>query len=586
MRTLDRLSAELPARATRHRVSAAILAMLLVLVLVPVPVVGQNEGLVEVTYLPTDDIFPNPERGFYRWTEGVPGGATLNPVTLAGYRAENQSLIIRLYYIADFRESDFTHSFLNQIETDFGAMREAGIKSILRFRYTKNENDPDAPLERVLGHLEQLRPVFERNYDVIAAVQAGFIGAWGEWHASSNNLTTPDNMRAVLFKILDVLPGRHVQVRYPEAKMQIFATHTALTPEQAFDGSNIARTGHHNDCFLASRNDVGTYRISPTWEKNYLSADNRYLPMGGETCRVREGEYFHCENALHEMEWLRWSYLNSSYYRGILDHWVDEGCMPDVMRRLGYRFVMQQGRFSEQVRPGGALRFELDITNEGFASPFNPRGLQVILKSLLDPEVVYEVNLPSDPRLWLGGQSQSLAFDLGIPEDLEEGFFETYLFLHDPVSGLRARPEYAVRMANENVWVESSGYNDLGHLLVVDAEAPGGDYDGPLWFVPEGTSTSAEAETPGTSPSITLGVNYPNPFNSSTTITFELPDARHVTMDIYNLLGQKIGRILDGHRREGMHEVAFEAVDLPGGIYYYVLTAGGVSTVRSMILVK
>lgn len=80
---------------------------------------------------------------------------------------------------------------------------------------------------------------------------------------------------------MDVVPKRTVGIRYPEAKMRIFDTQEPLGPEEAFDGSYRSRAAHLNDCFLASPIDVGTYRIDPEWEKQYLSKENRYLPMGG-----------------------------------------------------------------------------------------------------------------------------------------------------------------------------------------------------------------------------------------------------------------------------------------------------------------
>ena len=63
-------------------------------------------------------------------------------------------------------------------------MRAAGFKCILRFAYTKVQQATppynDAPLSRVLMHIEQLRPVVQANEDVVLVLQAGFIGTWGE----------------------------------------------------------------------------------------------------------------------------------------------------------------------------------------------------------------------------------------------------------------------------------------------------------------------------------------------------------------------------------------------------------------------
>ncbi len=549
------------------------------------------QELITVSYSESDENFANPERGFYNWTEGVPGQAPLNAQNLASIREEGKSLIIRLYYIANFRDSDFPQTFLDQIEGDFAAMREAGIKSIIRFRYTKSQDDPDAPLERIEAHLDQLQPIFERNYDVISVAQAGFIGAWGEWHASANNLANTTGRRAVLFQFLDVLPKeRVVQTRGPDYKWAIFDHNEPLTEEQAFDGSHLSRTGHHNDCFLASPTDVGTYHgLDIEATKEYLSQENKYLPMGGETCRLRDdaGDRYHCESAIEEMEWLRWSYMNSSYYAGILDHWRDNGCMPEIERRLGYRFVMREGVFSEEVRPGGSLHFDLEIENVGFASPYNPRGLQVIMRNAFDPDKKWIADLPEDPRLWMAGETEQLSHQLGIPEEMDDGFYELFLSLPDPTDSLRERSEYAIRTGNQRTWDEDTGYNNLNHLLIIDGAAGGPDHDGSLVFREYGTEigTSTE-ESPGLPSRMELHQNFPNPFNPTTNIRFELPIAGEVRLTVYDVIGREVAVLANGRLSAGHHEIAFNASDLGSGTYIYRLQTGNQVQTRQMLFVK
>ncbi|MEX0679840.1 MAG: DUF4832 domain-containing protein [Balneolales bacterium] len=478
---------------------SAVLTILLVSLFIGQCDSARDLELTNISYEPTDEIFPNPERGFYVRHNYTPGGSPLDVETLMEGRDENITQIGRSYYIEEFRNSDLSQDFLDLLEEDFEAIREAGVKTYLRFRYSVSIGDPDAPLDRVLSHIEQLGPTFQRNYDVISFLQGGFIGAWGEWHASTNNLEEPENMRAILFKMLDVLPEeRSVVVRSPRHKMNVFETNHPFTDEQAYDGSNTARTGHHNDCFLASPTDVGTYvlgrypnfdledSITVDWIKNYLSQENKYLPMGGETCNPRPdaGDRFHCENALEEMEWLRFSYLNRGYSRQILDTWVDQGCMPEVQRRLGYRFAMLNGSFSQAATPGGIFHVNLDMINEGFASPYNPRGLQIVLRSVDNPSQVWKVDLPDDPRYWHGGESIRLSHELGIPEGLSDGAYEVLLNLPDPAENLRHRPEYAIRLANAGTWEEATGFNRLNHRLIIDSSAGGRAYSGDLTFEP------------------------------------------------------------------------------------------------------
>ena len=78
----------------------------------------------------------------------------------------------------------------------------------------------------------------------------------------------------------------------------------------------------------------------------------------------------------------------------------------------------------------------------------------------------------------------------------------------------------------------------------------------------------------------TLSNNYPNPFNPSTAIRFELPKHEHVQLAVYNLLGQKVARLVDNTMQVGSHTVRWDGrdhrgCDLPTGVYVIELRAGG-----------
>jgi hypothetical protein len=86
--------------------------------------------------------------------------------------------------------------------------------------------------------------------------------------------------------------------------------------------------------------------------------------------------------------------------------------------------------------------------------------------------------------------------------------------------------------------------------------------------------------------SFALDQNYPNPFNPSTVIRFELPKASQVTLEVFNVLGQKVVTLADGRMTAGVHEATFDAANQPSGIYFYRLTYDGGSDTKKMILVK
>jgi hypothetical protein len=83
-----------------------------------------------------------------------------------------------------------------------------------------------------------------------------------------------------------------------------------------------------------------------------------------------------------------------------------------------------------------------------------------------------------------------------------------------------------------------------------------------------------------------LNPNYPNPFNSATMISFDLPISGNVRLAVYNLLGQKVATLVDGWTEEGQHAVNWDAAGYSSGIYFYRLTAGDRVFTKRMTLLK
>jgi hypothetical protein len=83
-----------------------------------------------------------------------------------------------------------------------------------------------------------------------------------------------------------------------------------------------------------------------------------------------------------------------------------------------------------------------------------------------------------------------------------------------------------------------------------------------------------------------LGQNYPNPFNPATTISYSLPARADVKLGIFNLLGQKVAEFHLGNQAAGNHSFRFTGESLSSGIYFYRLSAGEMSAVKKMVLMK
>lgn len=523
-----------------------------------------------VSYENDNTNFPNPERGFYHHTEVR--SSSFNPLSessLRGYRNEGISLIIRVFYLEKFVDAPLSSTYLDLLRADFSTARKAGVKIIVRFAYTSKSTAPygDATPERVLQHIKQLGPVLRENSDVITVVQAGFIGAWGEWYYTDHfatQLGTPNetdwnNRRAVVNAMLAEFPAdRSVQVRTPDIKRKLVQNTTAITAGEAFANTPKARIGHHNDCFLASPDDYGTYN-NEVEEKAYLELETQYLPMGGETCGVYV-PLSECPNALAQMQRFRWSYLNVDYHPDVIGGWETNMCIEDVQRKLGYRLTLAGASLQEASKPNGEVKFNLTLANEGWASPYNKRKVEIVLRNKTTNKE-YRLLTSEDPRKWLPSSNIALTVTGGLPANIEEGDYSVFLNLPAPEQGIAKRADYSIRLANTNVWESTTGYNDLHHTLTVSSGATAPTYSGSNFFL----SNNVLPEI----------LNAPSPLIASV--------FGNNTLLYWGLTNDNSYRVVE--RKSGTND--FEVVaTLPPGVFSYVdkaLTAGTTYTYRSYV---
>ncbi len=135
-----------------------------------------------------------------------------------------------------------SQDYLNKIQADFNAVRNAGIKIIPRFAYSDSDvaGQRDASKAQIISHINQLQPLFQNNADVIASVQAGFIGSWGEWYYTdyfgiAPTATDYANRKEVVNALLAALPAsRMIHIRTPLLKQKIAGTTTAIASGQAY----------------------------------------------------------------------------------------------------------------------------------------------------------------------------------------------------------------------------------------------------------------------------------------------------------------------------------------------------------------
>lgn len=429
------------------------------------------------TYLADNTtVLPNPERGFSMDRLAYKSSEALNLNDLQGIRAGGVSLVRRVYILQDFRSADISPAYLDMVAADFRTARAAGLKLVVRFAYNWNEG-PDAPKARILSHISQLKNVLQTNADVIAFVEAGFIGRWGEWHDSTNGLDNTTDRGDILKALLGAVPAsRMVAVRYPNHKKQIFNNYNALTPAEAFTQTDRARVGGHNDYFLSDEADGGTYTYGNATERekerSFLSQDNRYVVQGGES-GANNSTLSSCSKSVAELKRLRYSQLNAYWHDGVLARWQTEGCMDEIKRKLGHRYRLIEATAPGSVAAGATFTTSLKVRNDGWASCYNARGLEVILRNkATGGKLVVSGGALSgsrDPRFWLTDEEHTVSVSYTVPAGTPTGQYELLLNLPDPTSSLHDRPEYAIRLANQNTWESATGYNKLGREVTVTA---------------------------------------------------------------------------------------------------------------------
>ena len=108
-----------------------------------------------------------------------------------------------------------------------------------------------------------------------------------------------------------------------------------------------------------------------------------------------------------------------------------------------------------------------------------------------------------------------------------------------------------------------------------------------VWRLPLSEITSSVKSGPDVKPAIcTLGHNYPNPFNPSTTIHYELATGSRVTLKVYNVLGQEVATLVDQEKPAGVYDVQFDGRHLSSGTYVYRLQSHKYSASKRMLLLK
>lgn len=367
------------------------------------------------------------------------------------------TLVQAYCYLSEYPDKPIPAEKLALLQRSLDELRRHGLKALLRFAYEKDVNVKYGPEpEWILKHIEQLQPILQKNADVIYVLQAGFIGAWGEWHSATHIPQDDYGSRAAVVKrLLEALSeDRMLQVRVPKYKrlalsQPILSAFQEVNQKTAFGKTPAARIGFHNDGFLAGPSHGGTWPEAPQFgepgnpEYEYMTRESAYLPVDGELFwsdqgfdgKAAEGKGVDGLNAaihLREHHYASFSLAHSYSEREgeaySIDRWLGNPVDPNALRQakmpiadgyfedglgrpvartqfeyiqdhLGYRLELQGASFPSRIRPGDEFTVNVELINRGFSTLYNPRPVYITLIDL-DGKVWEQAISGVDPRNW------------------------------------------------------------------------------------------------------------------------------------------------------------------------------------------
>jgi hypothetical protein len=449
---------------------------------------------------PTPDI-RNPERGLFVSTDALASIATDGDhfLEIAAKTGTMVHLNVDLSAYYQSQDDEVTpdttlpQELLDTYALAFQKFRDAGMKAIVRFSYTPKGTTvcgegvnpgqgpprpnalPDANIDTILKHISELAGVLNQNADVIASFEAGFLGEFGEWHCSVNStngvpvdgnpIVTADKLKVVDAERAE-WPTRTIALRYPADISELSQI------------STLDRIGSHQDCYASSVDDKGTWSRDPGVMKQQI----QMIASLGESSAVNATvctsypDRVNCTTALTadqfglaEMPTMHFSFFAADSSQDWLDPYPAGGCWNAILAGLGYRFTLEHAELPATLTPGGAAHLSVTLRNNGFASMFNPRPVDVVLRAGSTTAVI---PLGIDARSWASGETV-IDRDITIPADLAPGDYSLALWLPDASASLADSAAFSVRFANVGTWQSATGENTLGTATVpADASKP------------------------------------------------------------------------------------------------------------------
>lgn len=233
------------------------------------------------------ELLKNPDRGFRLETylnvasnKGIYEYADWNAIDALKHEfslySEEKPTIAQVYfYLTDYRDIPLDERAFQNMQAYFDVINQLHLKALLRFAYVWDDANPtkqSATLSMMKTHLQQLAPLLQKNRSAIYALQAGMIGAWGEWaFRSREKIDETELLKSLLVNTPNDLK---IQVRYLNIKNRNLSVD---------DSVSLSRIGFHDDFLIGIPhmwNTAGKNKESSEYQQ--LLRDSKQTLVDGE----------------------------------------------------------------------------------------------------------------------------------------------------------------------------------------------------------------------------------------------------------------------------------------------------------------
>jgi hypothetical protein len=365
---------------------------------------------------------------------------------------------------------------LAALEAGIAAYDGTGTRLLIRFVYHMGPPGVETPINLILTHIDQLAPILIKHRDLIFALQAGFLGDWGQWYNNAIATVPPlfGNFSADTEKLLIDKELSHFKGTFPILLPWVDAllTYTGGTTNFA-DGLGLS-----DDDYVSGANPPfwarNTGNVSPAQAMTYAAQVaatgvftgefDAFYPTG-QSCPALDAESyrFHLQSV---------SMNDITSPMGVGALLQSNGCATTFLSKVGTRIALQQASLIGNSSPGDQLVASLTLVNAGYGRVIRPRPATLVFSSNGNVVGQVAISLQDLDLRNLASASppvpKTFQFRVTLPSTLPSGRqVSLALLLPDPGPSLTAQPAYALPLnsldgSGRAIFDATTGYNTIG----------------------------------------------------------------------------------------------------------------------------